>query len=225
MLINTEWGAFGDNGELDFIRTKWDKQVDEMSVNPGKQIFEKMISGMYMGEIVRRILIKLAEHGTLFNGVVTKALRTPGNFDTAFVSQIEKNAPNGFNHIQSILHSLDIGAMHSDCEVVQYVCKVVSTRAAYLCAAGIAAVSRKIKSNYPEKESMEITVGVDGSVYKKHPTFAKNVAEKVTQLNSDHDVQVKFALSHDGSGKGAALIAAVAQKLLQITESDQIMDR
>lgn len=38
MLINTEWGAFGDNGELDFIRTKWDKNVDEMSVNPGKQV-------------------------------------------------------------------------------------------------------------------------------------------------------------------------------------------
>lgn len=45
MVINTEWGAFGDNGELDFVRTKWDRAVDEMSVNPGKQIFEKMISG------------------------------------------------------------------------------------------------------------------------------------------------------------------------------------
>ena len=45
MVINTEWGAFGDNGELEFVRTKWDKEVDAMSVNPGKQIFEKMISG------------------------------------------------------------------------------------------------------------------------------------------------------------------------------------
>ena len=24
VIINTEWGAFGANGELDFIRTKWD---------------------------------------------------------------------------------------------------------------------------------------------------------------------------------------------------------
>ena len=37
MIVNTEWGAFGDNGELDFCRTKWDRNVDEMSVNPGKQ--------------------------------------------------------------------------------------------------------------------------------------------------------------------------------------------
>ena len=45
MVINTEWGAFGDNEELDFLKTKWDIAVDEMSVNPGKQTFEKMISG------------------------------------------------------------------------------------------------------------------------------------------------------------------------------------
>ena len=45
MIINTEWGAFGDNSELEFIRTKWDKAVDAGSLNPGKQTFEKMISG------------------------------------------------------------------------------------------------------------------------------------------------------------------------------------
>ena len=47
MVINTEWGAFGDNGELDFVKTKWDLAVDETSVNPGKQLFEKMISGRW----------------------------------------------------------------------------------------------------------------------------------------------------------------------------------
>jgi hexokinase len=31
--------------------------VDEGSLNPGKQPFEKMISGMYMGEIVRQVTI------------------------------------------------------------------------------------------------------------------------------------------------------------------------
>ena len=43
--------------ELDFIRTKWDEAVDAGSLNPGRQTFEKMISGMYMGELTSRILI------------------------------------------------------------------------------------------------------------------------------------------------------------------------
>lgn len=38
VLINTEWGAFGDNGQLDFIRTEYDREIDEFSINPGKQL-------------------------------------------------------------------------------------------------------------------------------------------------------------------------------------------
>ena len=49
-------------------RTKWDKNVDEMSVNPGKQIFEKMISGMYMGELVRQVLVDLMKDDLIFFG-------------------------------------------------------------------------------------------------------------------------------------------------------------
>lgn len=37
MCVNMEWGAFGDNGCLDDIRTEFDSAVDELSLNPGKQ--------------------------------------------------------------------------------------------------------------------------------------------------------------------------------------------
>lgn len=38
LLINTEWGAFGDDGALDFIKTEFDRDVDSNSINPGKQM-------------------------------------------------------------------------------------------------------------------------------------------------------------------------------------------
>lgn len=38
MCVNTEWGGFGDDGAMDFIRTKYDKQLDENSINVGKQL-------------------------------------------------------------------------------------------------------------------------------------------------------------------------------------------
>ncbi len=38
VMINTEWGAFGDNGTLDFIRTEYDRIIDENSLNPGRQL-------------------------------------------------------------------------------------------------------------------------------------------------------------------------------------------
>ena len=49
--------------ELDFIRTKWDEAVDSGSLNPGKQTFEKMISGMYMGELTRQVLVDMCLEG------------------------------------------------------------------------------------------------------------------------------------------------------------------
>lgn len=38
VIVNTEWGAFGDDGCLDFIRTQYDQEVDKVSLNPGKQL-------------------------------------------------------------------------------------------------------------------------------------------------------------------------------------------
>lgn len=90
MCINTEWGAFGDDGSLEDIRTEFDRELDRGSLNPGKQLFEKMVSGMYMGELVRLILVKMAKEGLLFEGRITPELLTRGKFNTSDVSAIEK---------------------------------------------------------------------------------------------------------------------------------------
>jgi len=38
MCVNTEWGAFGNNGELEEFRLEYDRVVDETSINPGQQL-------------------------------------------------------------------------------------------------------------------------------------------------------------------------------------------
>jgi hexokinase len=38
VVINTEWGAFGDDGRLDIVRTEYDRDIDQHSINPGKQL-------------------------------------------------------------------------------------------------------------------------------------------------------------------------------------------
>ena len=44
VVMNIEWGAFGDKGSLDFVRTAYDRIIDKASITVGKQLFEKMIS-------------------------------------------------------------------------------------------------------------------------------------------------------------------------------------
>ena len=39
MVVNTEWGAFGDDGQLEFVRSEFDRQLDEQSLNPQHQLY------------------------------------------------------------------------------------------------------------------------------------------------------------------------------------------
>lgn len=50
-----------------------------------QQIYEKLISGMYLGEIVRRILLKLAHDASLFGDVVPPKLEQPFVLRYAFL--------------------------------------------------------------------------------------------------------------------------------------------
>ncbi|XP_068114640.1 hexokinase HKDC1-like isoform X2 [Hyperolius riggenbachi] len=208
MCINTEWGGFGDNGCLSDIQTEYDKHVDEKSLNPGKQRYEKMTSGMYLGEIVRQILIDLTKRGLLFRGQISERLRTKGIFETKFLSQIESDRL-ALLQVRKILQQLGLDSTCDDSIIVKEVCGVVSTRAAKLCGAGLAAVVDKIRENRG-LDHLKTTVGVDGTLYKLHPHFSRILEDTVKKLSPNCDVT--FLLSEDGSGKGAALITAVAKR-------------
>ncbi|XDA89618.1 hypothetical protein R6Z07F_019220 [Ovis aries] len=211
MCINTEWGGFGDNGCLDDIQTQYDKEVDEGSLNPGKQRYEKMTSGMYLGEIVRQILIDLTKQGLLFRGHISERLQTRGIFETKFLSQIESDRL-ALLQVRRILQQLGLDSTCEDSIVVKEVCGAVSRRAAQLYGAGLAAIVEKRREDQG-LEHVRITVGVDGTLYKLHPHFSRILRETVKELAPQCDVM--FMLSEDGSGKGAALITAVAKRLQQ----------
>ena len=38
VIVNTEWGAFGDDGKLEQWRNEYDRKLDEKSSNPGQQM-------------------------------------------------------------------------------------------------------------------------------------------------------------------------------------------
>lgn len=171
--------------------------------------FEKMISGMYLGEIVRNILIDFTKRGLLFRGRISERLKTRGIFETKFLSQIESDCL-ALLQVRAILRHLGLESTCDDSIIVKEVCTVVARRAAQLCGAGMAAVVDKIRENRG-LDSLKVTVGVDGTLYKLHPHFAKVMHETVRDLAPKCDVS--FLESEDGSGKGAALITAVACRI------------
>jgi len=214
VLINTEWGAFGNDGNLDFILTEFDRAIDRHSINPGKQIYEKMISGMYMGEIARLAIERLRKNNLLFEGEGSYHLSTRGRFYTKYVSEIEGDDVDTFTVTKQIFEELELVTHNEqDYRLVRHVCSLVSRRAAYLASAGIACLLNKMGRR-------EVTIGIDGSLYRFHPFFHDLMMEKVKQLIRP-DISFKMMLSHDGSGKGAALVAAVANRLAREKAASQ----
>uniref|UniRef100_A0A670IJ57 Hexokinase-2 n=1 Tax=Podarcis muralis TaxID=64176 RepID=A0A670IJ57_PODMU len=207
MCINMEWGAFGDNGCLEHYITQFDEKVDAESINAGQQRYEKLISGMYLGEIVRYILLELTMRKVIFRGRPSEVLKTKNIFPTKFLTNVEDTP--GHHYVCNILEEYGLSVSTEDALVVKDVCRAVSSRAAKMCAVGISAVVEKIRENR-RVSKLDITVGVDGTLYKMHPYFATKL-HKTTALIAPN-CNVKFLLSEDGSGKGAALIAAVAHK-------------
>ncbi|XP_015436963.1 PREDICTED: hexokinase-1-like [Dufourea novaeangliae] len=206
VIIDIEWGAFGDNGVLDFIKTDYDRENDANSLIVNSFTFEKYISGKYLGELVRVILARLTKEGFLFIGEHTPGcILIPGNLTSDLVSDIEQDSVDGgsSNTIEA-LRKFNIVPDEEDVKVVQYVCEVVSNRAALLVSICLAVLLKRIDKEH-------VTIAVDGSLYKHHPRLETWIKQYIPLLAPDH----KFKIIHaeDGSGKGAALVAAIAQRL------------
>ncbi|KAJ6220233.1 hypothetical protein RDWZM_006045 [Blomia tropicalis] len=203
VIVNTEWGAFGDNGVLDFVRTDWDDEVNTYSLNKGRQLFEKMISGMYMGELVRSVAAHLTRQGLMFGGKGSDELFTPHMFKSAYVSAIESDPKGVYTNTKASLDEINLQhATLEDYENLKLICNRISTRAAHLCSASLATVLNRLKRPHT-------TIGIDGSVYKYHPNFNVLMEQKVGELTNP-EYKYTLMLSEDGSGRGAALVAAVA---------------
>lgn len=91
IAINCEYGAF-DNQNKVLPRTHWDIIIDKESPRPGQQAFEKMIAGLYLGEIYRLVLLDLhIKPGVeLFKDQDISRLEKPYTLDSSFLAHIEE---------------------------------------------------------------------------------------------------------------------------------------
>ncbi|PRP75939.1 hypothetical protein PROFUN_01655 [Planoprotostelium fungivorum] len=202
MIINIEWGAFGDVNDV-LPLTSVDKKIDQNSVNPHNQKFEKTISGLYLGEIARLLTLELAEEGTLFVGtdVKTSNFIKKDSFPTATVSQFLMDNSDQLSDIERVmLNQYGLSTSRRDRALLKEVSLAVVTRAARLSATAIAAILHKIN------RLSDATVAIDGSVYEKIPGFKVTMENTIRELYPGSSV--KTELARDGSGNGAAIIAA-----------------
>ena len=98
-----------------------------------------------------------------------------------------------------------------EAEFFRRLAELIGTRAARLSACGPAAICKK-------KNIKACHVGADGSVFNKYPHFKARGAlalRDILDWESDQRDQVDIRPAEDGSGVGAALIAALTVKRIK----------
>ncbi|CAL9132589.1 unnamed protein product [Musa textilis] len=215
MVINMEWGNFRSSH---LPTTDYDQALDNESLNPGEQIFEKLISGMYLGEILRRVLLRLAKEASFFGDSVPPKLEVPFILRTPVMSTMHHDTSPDLKVVGTKLNEV-LGIPDTSLKtrkVVIQVCDIVAKRGARLAAAGIVGVLKKIGRDNAVKDGGRTVIAMDGGLYEHYTIFSECLQCTLKEMLGDEaSSSVVVKLASDGSGIGAALLAASHSQYLQ----------
>jgi len=121
------------------------------------------------------------------------------------VSAIEKdNVLRESYNTEALGSNFNLTLSADDVTLIKYVCSLLTHRATLLVGAVLAALLRRM-------ERPSTSIAVTGSLYKHHPRF-KTLLEMYTAAYAS-GYKFETFLSDDGSGKGAGLVAAIADRI------------
>lgn len=207
MVINMEWGNFYS---CHLPVTEYDQALDKESLNPGEQIYEKLTSGMYLGEIVRRVLLKLSLQSAIFGEIDHTKLKTHFHLRTPHISAMHHDETPDLKIVaQKLEETLGIaGTSLETREMVVKIIDIITRRAARLAAAGLTGILKKLGRDGSIDKRRSV-IAIDGGLFEHYAKFSKCLATTLSELVGEElskSVVVKHA--DEGPGIGAALIAA-----------------
>lgn len=223
MLINCEYGAFNSKGQHSVLpKTQYDVMIDEQSPRPGQQAYEKMIAGLYLGELFRLVMLDLHDNKKLiFANQDLEKFRKPFCLDSSFLSFIEEDPFENLSETQDMFaDKYKLTASRPELELLRRLAELIGTRSARLSSCGIAAVCKM-------KGFDSCHVGADGSVFNKYPHFKQRNAQALREIMDwpkGKKDPIVVSSSEDGSGVGAALIAALTVKRIKAGNVHGIKD-
>jgi hexokinase len=186
VLVNTELSMFGKDV---FPRTRWDEQLNSAHMRPDFQPFEHMISGRYLGEIVRLIIVEAVRTTGLFSGEMPDKLTEPYALDTGTLAELESDETKNFTQAIATFqsrHPLSKPPTYNDIHFVRQVAQLVSHRAAAYLAAGIHSLwALRLKSEgLTPATAGRVAIGCNGSVIEKYPSFRELCQSHLDELTA-----------------------------------------
>lgn len=194
-VINTEWGALAKNS---VPINKFDIEVDRKSADPGINLFEKMATGEYLGELTRLVLI---EASPLFTGPLDIPVEPFSiSTKTMCIFYAEETIVTDF--------MFGIQMTPQNKEIIQRICQAILRRSAALIATGIAALYKRVNLGSNDN----VNVSIDGSIFIKTAGYSDMLSEYLNLILGDVSHKIFLTAEEDGSSIGGAVVAAMAEK-------------
>ncbi|CAB4398365.1 hypothetical protein RhiirA5_52659 [Rhizophagus irregularis] len=210
MIVNNEISLMG----ADFLpkKTKYDKILDSQSSIPGFQPFEKMVSGRYIGELVRLAIVDYVKNCNLFDGKLPGKMEIPYSFSTVHMSEIESDRTyNSANILKSLTQNFKFSEDNTptvgDMRTVQELVRKFSRRSAHLAVAAVASLIKLQCGTYKNIER-EVRIAIDGSIYNSYYKYSSSMSKLLKEIQeSGEDKKVKIVSVKNGGIIGAAVTA------------------
>jgi hexokinase len=205
-IRNLESGNFDGVGAVETpYDVALDRELDEPP--PGAQRFEKMVSGHYLGEILRRALADLGARAGWFHWSAAPVIATAFALDSAYLSRIAADRTVALDDVDALLRSLGIESTREERHGLGALGAAIARRAARLVAAAFVGTLRFVDPRIDDRR----TIAVDGSLWGGYPGIEGLVRTALAELlGQERADRVEIAFVKDSTSAGAAVIAAVA---------------
>jgi len=191
-VINCESGGFAA-----FERGPFDLQLDAESEKPNTHVFEKVISGVYMGPLALKLFQALAADSSHFSETGAAALLKLEELTTINIDNM--TADNG----RDIGPLADDAFSDADREVMKTVFTAVVQRAALFTAVNLAAAV--VKSGAGTDPECPVCINIDGSTYYKTFQLESTVQAHLKSLLDARGLHCRCIQVEDAPVVGAAI--------------------
>ncbi|ORZ25173.1 hypothetical protein BCR42DRAFT_485382 [Absidia repens] len=210
MLLNTEIDIFGTEAYLPL--NDFDLAMDKSHNQPKFQLYEKMMSGAYLGELTRLVAMNFIKNNALFHGQVPEGFDEAWSFPTMYMSALERDVTASRQvSLEKILGKYHFEQTPSlqDIAILTRICRIVSTRSAQLCSCAIAALIQQ--QGLITKSDADIVVGMNGSTYEFYPFMEERVHRALREwFGVEISDRIRLEIAHEGGSVGGALIAMLS---------------
>lgn len=213
VVVNTEISMFGRRV---LPTTRWDEELNAKHRLPDFQPLEYLVTGRYLGEIVRLIMLEATSDAGLFDGNIPERLDEPYAFDTRILATFESDQTTQMVDASAAFlsaHPLRSPPKLRELEFIRDIGRLASRRAAAYLATALHAlwVVRTSSEGFEPGEASQVTVACDGSMVEKYPEFrqlAQRYLDRLCVISGATEGAVTLEMAPESSIFGAAVSAS-----------------